>query len=186
MPLRLLNVRNPAAAALILTNGKDIENRSYPFPFQRAGEPEWVGIVASGNTSTDAERTYITTRLEASGFGPCDILRFWAHNNHFRQTLIGAIEIVANTTTSRSVWYNGGPDIGWVVGRRIRLSTPVVGIRGTQCLRYLHSYPDTRKRREMQRALSVMGIVPRPRRRHISVSDDEEERVPGSIPSRLV
>ena len=49
MPFRLLNVRNPYTAALLLRGGKDIENRSYPFPFQYPGEPEWVGVVMSGN-----------------------------------------------------------------------------------------------------------------------------------------
>ena len=176
--MRLLNVRNPAAIALVTDGGKDIENRSYPFPFQRPGQPEWVGVVASGNRVTEVERNYIATRMQQSGLRIRDILRFWAHD-HPGQALVGAIEIIGNTTTSESVWYNGGQDFGWVVGRRVRLEHPIEHVDGTQCLRYLHTYPDRRKRRAMMRSLCSVGclspVVARRRRRIVVHSDDDAD-----------
>lgn len=170
--MRLLNVRNPAAMALVTAGGKDIENRSYPFPFRCPGQPEWVGIVASGNRPTQVERDYIATRLRKSGFRIRDRLRFWMHPQP-SQALVGAVEIVGNTRTSPSVWYNGGNDFGWVVGRRVRLVSPVGHVEGTQCLRYLHTYPDRRKRHAMTRALCNAGcLTPRRRRHRIVVQDD--------------
>lgn len=172
--MRVLNVKNPAAMALVTPGGKDIENRSYPFPFQCPGTPEWVGLVASGNRPTQAERDYVTTRMRDSGFRMRDILRFWARD-HPSQALVGAIEIVGNTTTSESAWYNGGTDFGWVVGRRIQLDRPVTNVDGTQCLRYLRTYPDRRKRNEMTRALCNAGCLsPTSRRRRHRIIVDSD------------
>ena len=167
--IRLLNVRNPFSTALLST--KDIENRSRPFPFQPGLSSEWVGLVSSANVPSMQDLSHIRARLD-----PHTFLRIVSRPPP-QQALIGVIEIVGNTVDSTSVWYNGLPDIGWKIGRRLQLPAPVPNVQGCQSMRYLDTYAHHRiTKNAMIRAIAQLHILPPdalPRIRRLHITDKE-------------
>jgi hypothetical protein len=177
--LRLLNVRNPFSTALLYS--KDIENRPGPFPFQPGLSSEWIGLVSSGNLPSMVDLKYLQTRLDQTTF-----LRILSRPPP-QQALIGIIEIVGNTVDTTSVWYNGPPHVGWEIGRRARLPTPVPNVQGCQSLRYLDTYSHSRTTKNaMIRALNRLNILPPgilPQLHRLRIDEDDESGEPTSSSS---
>lgn len=131
--LKIVKVRMPWADDLV-TGKKNVENRRWPLSQQLAGanpKPEWLLIASSKSVPTEEMMRDYRWRLDRqypggrpkSGEQRADFVDEGG-------AIVGLVLIQGCYTADRmpikSVWYNGAPDLGWVVKEAWQFDDPVV------------------------------------------------------------
>ena len=145
---RVLNVKQPWATALI-KGIKNVENR--PNSLKMDHFPGWVAILASGSQPTKCELENLTTRMLSSGqekrLGELPT----RPREYPMKYIVGVLRFERSYTHEEmavrppSVWYNGAPDIGWVVDTAIEFAHPIGPVEGSLSLRRLSNFPEPLK-----------------------------------------
>lgn len=124
--IRLLNIKQPWAN-VVVRGIKNVENRRKHIYSTLNFPTEWVMIVASKSKPEKADLSSLQFKLDA-------LHRADEMPTHFALgAIVGMVKFVDSTTHSTSIWYNGAPDIAWVIGDAISfVDRPIPNVVGSQ------------------------------------------------------